>query len=840
MGLGNMKFKTQLISGYAVILIAMVVISAVVYSSVNSLITNSKWVEHTHKVIGEAEKIVASLVDQETGVRGFLVTGIEEYLEPYNGGQETFNKTITALKQTVNDNPAQVDRLEKVEAMAGDLDKEFSAAAIELRREVVKGEKAAMHFKEVRSRIIGKQIFDSLRGVLGGIDGKFEKADDLMGRHLIALTTMDMVNMETGQRGFLLTGLEESLEPYHGGKESLSGHLSELRDYVNNYPHFGVSLSDIDEIEKVANSWMEKAANPEIEARREMNKVKASMDDIISFMGKGTGKKYMDQLRVMLNEFVAIEAGLLEVRSKEAADTSSMTTNVSIYGTLAAIIVGILVVIFITRSLMGQLGGEPAVVADMARKVADGDLLSIEIKDSGKQNTGIYDAMTQMIDRIRSIIDENNRLIQFVKDGNLNERGDADKHQGCWADLISGLNDLVQAFVSPITVTGGYIDRISKGDIPEKITDIYNGDFNKIKENINTLIDAENEIAALADEVAGGNLTVTIKERSEEDKLMRTLASMVEKLTAVVSEVQETAAQVSTSSQAMNSTAQEMSQGATEQAASAEEVSSSMEQMASNIKQNADNAQQTEKISLKASQNAIESGKSVDETVSAMKKIAEKISIIEEIARQTNLLALNAAIEAARAGEHGKGFAVVASEVRELAERSQAAAGEISQLTTSSVKVSEGAGEMLKTLVPDIQKTSELVQEINAASREQDSGAEQINNAIQQLDQVVQQNASASEELSSSAEDMSSKAEQLSLVISYFKIDAVRDVNNRGFKQAARIVKSERPEARSFKMKPPERIAASGEEYNQINKGVTVDLGELSKEDGHDKDFENF
>jgi methyl-accepting chemotaxis protein len=196
-----------------------------------------------------------------------------------------------------------------------------------------------------------------------------------------------------------------------------------------------------------------------------------------------------------------------------------------------------------------------------------------------------------------------------------------------------------------------------------------------------------------------------------------------------------------------------------------------MEEMSSNIKQNADNSMQTEKIAIKSSQDAQEGGKAVAQTVTAMKEIADKISIIEEIARQTNMLALNAAIEAARAGEHGKGFAVVASEVRKLAERSQNAAGEISELSASSVEIAEKAGAMLANILPDIQRTAELVQEISAASKEQDTGAEQINKAIQQLDQVIQQNASAAEEMASTAEELSGQADGLISTIAFFKLD---------------------------------------------------------------------
>ena len=252
---------------------------------------------------------------------------------------------------------------------------------------------------------------------------------------------------------------------------------------------------------------------------------------------------------------------------------------------------------------------------------------------------------------------------------------------------------------------------------------------------------------------------------------MLALHAMIQKLNDVVSEVKSAADNVASGSQQLSSSAEQMSQGASQQAAAAEEASSSMEEMSSNIKQNADNAIQTEKIAAQSATVAQEGGKAVFQTVAAMKQIAGKISIIEEIARQTNLLALNAAIEAARAGEHGKGFAVVASEVRKLAERSQKAAAEISGLSSSSVEVAENAGEMLNKMVPDIQKTAELVQEISASCREQDSGAEQINKAIQQLDQVIQQNASASEEMSSTAEELSSQAEQLQSSIAFFKID---------------------------------------------------------------------
>jgi methyl-accepting chemotaxis protein len=279
-----------------------------------------------------------------------------------------------------------------------------------------------------------------------------------------------------------------------------------------------------------------------------------------------------------------------------------------------------------------------------------------------------------------------------------------------------------------------------------------------------------------AGEMAEGDLT-TVLDVDQEDEigvLGKALQDMIVKLRGIVAEVQAAADNVASGSEELSASAQEMSQGSTEQASSAEEISSSMEQMGANIQQNTDNAQQTEKISVKSAADAEESGKSVKEAVSAMKEIADKINIIQEIARQTNLLALNAAIEAARAGEHGKGFAVVASEVRKLAERSQNAAEEITELAQNSVGVAQSAGEKLDKLVPDIKKTADLVQEITAASNEQNSGAGQINKAIQQLDKVIQQNASAAEEMASTSEELSSQAQQLQATISFFRIGGQR------------------------------------------------------------------
>ena len=358
----------------------------------------------------------------------------------------------------------------------------------------------------------------------------------------------------------------------------------------------------------------------------------------------------------------------------------------------------------------------------------------------------------------------------------------------------------------------------------------------ELMQALKLMVGGMENVARVAKEIAGGNLLVSVQERSDRDELMRAMATMVKKLSDIVVDVRAASEQVGSGSQQLSSSSEQMSQGATEQAASIEEVSSSMEQMSSNIRQNADNASQTEKIALKAAADAKEGGVAVNQTVEAMKLIAGKISIIDEIARQTNLLALNAAIEAARAGEHGKGFAVVASEVRKLAERSQKAAGEITDLSGSSVTVAEKAGSLLARILPDVQRTAELVQEITAASREQDAGAGQINKALQQLDQVIQQNAAASEEVSATAGELSNQAEQLREGIAFFKVET----SGRAATPRTQVVR--RTNTRSPQRhvaKPAARPApAKISNGNGASNGATLDLA--SGVDADDAGFESY
>lgn len=575
------------------------------------------------------------------------------------------------------------------------------------------------------------------------------------------------------------------------------------------------AAADKELMAKIKADWL--PLRPVIEQTAALGLANKRQDAYAFYMANGSVQNA--QMRDTIGALANLEQKESEDEAAQAQKTYASARLLIVGLGIGAVLLAVVAAVLVSRSIIGQLGGEPDYAANLLQGVAEGKL-DVEITTRKGDHGSMLFSVGKLVEMLRLVLSELNRMSKAHDAGDIDVIIDTDKFKGEFRTVTRGINDMVNGhitvkkkamacvaefgrgnFDAPLDKLPGKkafindtIEQV-RGNLKALMVDTellikaategrldvradisqHEGDFRKIVQGINTTLEAVvgplNEIKRVLAALSEGDLTKTIdKEYDGAFAEMKEYANnTVLKLSMIIAEVNTTADSLASAAAQVSSTSQSLSQAASEQAAGVEETSSSMEQMTASIAQNTDNAKITDGMASKAASEAVEGGEAVKATVTAMKQIAQKIGIIDDIAYQTNLLALNAAIEAARAGEHGKGFAVVAAEVRKLAERSQVAAQEISTVATGSVELAEKAGSLLDEIVPSIKKTSNLVQEISAASQEQSTGLGQINTAVTQLSQTTSQNAAASEELAATAQEMGNQAELLQRSMAFFK-----------------------------------------------------------------------
>jgi len=453
---------------------------------------------------------------------------------------------------------------------------------------------------------------------------------------------------------------------------------------------------------------------------------------------------------------------------------------------------------------------------------------------------------------IKALVVDGNMLAKAAEDGVLSARADATQHLGEYRKVIEGLNATLDAIVTPLNMAANNLDSIARGDIPDRITDRYNGDFNNIKDNLNTCIGSINalvsDVQMLATAANEGRVSVRADANAHQGDFRKIVEGVNDTLEMIVTPIATVKVAVETIGTAAKEIAQgnaDLSRRTEEQAASLEKTAASMEELSSTVKQNADNAKQANQLATAASGVAIQGGEVVAEVVTTMadinasaKKIEDIISVIDGIAFQTNILALNAAVEAARAGEQGRGFAVVAGEVRNLAQRSASAAKEIKELITDSVnktaagtKQVENAGNTMHEIVTSVKRVTDIISEIAAASTEQSAGIEQVNEAIMKMDDVTQQNTALVEEAAAAAESMMEQADELMNAVSVFQLEGQTSSKHSASQVERRVI----PNAmRSNANHTAPRIAPTKPAAQKPARTVTVKSGT------DDNDWEEF
>ena len=700
--LADLRTKPKILIGICTPLAMLLILGAVSVSTTMSVVDNNKWVDHTNRVLGKAAAIVGSAVDMETGMRGYLLAGKEDFLAPYTAGGKKAFEDIAGLKDTVSDNPKQVARLGEAEKTLKEWQSQIADTTTEMRRQI--GDAKTMNdMAGLVGEARGKQYFDKFRGQIATFIGReqvlldkrradFKAAFDqlsaggagdsnlirrmgdnerwvthtykVIGEANAILAAA--VDMETGMRGYLLAGKEDFLEPYKGGKVKFASLIGKLRQTVSDNPQ---QVQLLTETEQNISDWVKNVTEPTIALRRQIGDAK-TMDDMARLIGEARGKQYFDKFRQLMADFAAEEQGLLVTRRANSAEAVSFTYSAVAICLTLGLLVGLALAWLIGNGIANPIGQMTAVMGRLAK----GDK-TIEVTNTDRKDE--IGAMAVAVQVFKDSMIENDRL--------QSEQAAADKQA------------------------------------------------------LDQEREREAQTAAAEREEIERRETEAAERQKRVDRIEKLIANFEQAVSTTLDAVASTASQTQSSAKSMSSTADATSQQSSAVAAASEEATSNVqtvagatEELSASIQEISRQVTNSNEISQKAIAEATLTNEKVEGLAEAAQKIGDVVSLINDIASQTNLLALNATIEAARAGDAGKGFAVVATEVKSLADQTARATEEIGEQVGAIQGATEDAVTAIQGIGATIKEVGEISTAVAAAVEEQGSATREIASNVQQ------------------------------------------------------------------------------------------------------------
>jgi methyl-accepting chemotaxis protein len=738
----HLGLRTKMMLGSGAPLLLVIVLGVMCMINIKALLETSSWVDFSHRIMGSAKDIEKIISDLESGERGFLIAGKDEFLTPYINGNKNLKEKINISINLVKDSPKQVTRLHNIEQLIDEWNEKAAKPEIAKRRQVALTIKNDQYVKERLAAGIGKEKIEQVSVALEALEIDFLNSENISGQNLIMAIVSDIENLESGLRGFLTTSKDEFLLKYRNAKDGFFRHEKYVHQIIDATFDREECIEFFDEMRQYLETWQTEIADPIIDMRKQIMDGEIEFQQLADFVDSDKSFKILDEIEFIMEDLIdAFDTDRSEWASRKIENAGRCLDQIE-------------------KSLRGYaITGNDKFLEAFEKKKEKFDDLLMQLTDFIDM-AFIIEETEANINLVKTMISE---WIEKDAEPEIDKMMEANKYRAVMADVTA----LIEAGTGSRTM-----NQVRK----------YLADF--IMDENTRMIERQNQAkqsATLAQTmIVLGTIACILISIVISLILSRIITGPIKEIFQGLTNFSKNEFQtvqyqfdgiikhLTKSSQQLNNASIDISGGANLQAASLEETSASMENISSMTRMNNKNANEADQLMTKVNilidrtnqaMNALkesmgEISKTSDETVKVIKTI-------DDISFQTNILSLNASIEAATAGEAGSGFAVVADEVRILAQRSAEAAKTTAQFIELNVsKIKSGSELVQKTSdafseVNDIaNEVTQLVSEIAKASDMQTQGIEQINSALTQMEDVTQKNAGATQELSAQAAEL--------------------------------------------------------------------------------------